>query len=214
MHKLPESQDNESVSGNQQSPEYFLNEFVVSDDTKIGLEEDKYTFRDLLKDVVETVLLAIVIYAVVNFLTARYIVIGYSMEPTLHSGEYLIVEKISYRFAEPQRGDIIVFDYPLHSEDDYVKRIIGLPGDRITVSDGVVYVNDFLLEETYTLTDTPGEQTWVVAENSYFVMGDNRRGSSDSRSWGVLERKYIIGKVWMVYWPISEIGLVRHFRYQ
>lgn len=174
------------------------------------IQEEKYSFRDLLKDVFETVILAIVIYTIVNLVSARYIVLGYSMEPTLHSGEYLIVEKVSYRFTEPERGDVIVFDYPLHTEDDYVKRIVGLPGDKITITDGVVMVNDLPLEESYTLTDTPGSQTWTVSEDSYFVMGDNRRGSSDSRSWGELKKEYIIGRVWMIYWPLKDIGLVAH----
>ncbi|GAB4468947.1 MAG: signal peptidase I [Anaerolineae bacterium] len=167
----------------------------------------------VIREIVETAILAVIIWLAVNYLTARYVVVGESMEPTLHSGQYLIVDRMSYRLGEPQRGDIVVFDYPLNTTDDYVKRVIGLPGETVRISNGQVYVNDVALDEPYTSSETPGAQTWIVPEGSYFVLGDNRHSSSDSRSWGVLSREYIIGKVWASYWPPEHWAFISHYDY-
>jgi signal peptidase I len=171
--------------------------------------------KSIIWEVIETVLLALVIWLAVNFATARYVVEGISMEPTLHTGEFLIVNRLTYRFGEPQRGDIIVFDYPNNTDDDYVKRIIGLPDETVTVDrNGNVYIDGALLDESYLPARISAYQgEWVVPENSYFVMGDNRRSSSDSRSWGALERQFIIGKAWLSYWPPSLWGLAPHHRF-
>ncbi len=166
----------------------------------------------LLREIVETVLLAMILFAVVNLTTARFRVHGSSMEPTLQEGEYLIVSKVVYQVHPPERGDIIVFRPPSGSED-YIKRIIGLPGDRVEIRDGTVLVNGVALEESYTLSPAPYSGTWTLGTGQYFVLGDNRANSSDSHSWGVLPYENIIGKAWLCYWPPEKWGPVAHHRF-
>jgi signal peptidase I len=169
----------------------------------------------VLREIVETVLLAAIIWLAVNFATARYVVDGQSMEPNLHTGQFLIVSRLAYRFGSPQRGDIIVFDYPGNPSDDYVKRIIGLPGDIVRIENNQVFLNDNLLAEPYLPPEdiTTGQGRWVVPEGNYFVMGDNRAHSSDSRAWGMLAKDKIIGKAWISYWPPETWGFIPHFDY-
>lgn len=181
--------------------------------------------RAALREAAETVLLAAIIWLLVNFATARYVVEGQSMEPSLHTGQYLIVNRLAYmqvggfKFGSVHRGDIVVFDYPGNPSDDYVKRVIGLPGETVTIDQsGQVYINGEPLEEPYlgNGAGTPYRHrsgTWTVPEGSYFVLGDNRDSSSDSRSWGMLEQKYIVGKAWLSYWPPQYWGVIPHFSY-
>ena len=177
--------------------------------------DEEQRLLSIFMEIVETALLAVVIWLIVNFATARYVVEGVSMEPTFHTGQFLIVDKVTYRFfADPQRGDIVVFDYPGNIDDDYVKRIIGLPGDTVRIQDGLVYINDELLNETYLDVRTPGLYEEVIPDGYYWVMGDNRTSSSDSRSWGSLERQYIIGRAWVSYWPPKDWSFVTHHEYQ
>lgn len=169
----------------------------------------------LIYETLETIVLAAIIWLVVNFATARFVVDGSSMEPNFHTGQLLIVNRLAYRFGTLERGDVIVFRFPGNTADDYIKRIIGLPGERITIKDGNVYVNDVLLEEPYLDPNTifPYGGEWVVPADNYFVLGDNRAHSSDSRSWGPLGKDYIIGKSWVSYWPPQYWGVVPHYSY-
>jgi signal peptidase I len=176
-------------------------------------EQPKPLISPVLREILETVFLAGVIWLVINFTTARYVVEGSSMEPNLITGQFLIVNRLAYRLGEPERGDIIVFDFPGNPSDDYVKRIIGLPGDKIQIDQGHVYVNGEQLEEPYIVDNslTSRRGTWIVPEDNYFVMGDNRPSSSDSRTWGTLNADFIVGKAWLSYWPPQEWGTVPHY---
>lgn len=169
--------------------------------------------RHLLREILETLVLALFIYVVINTLTGRFYVRGSSMEPSLHNGQYLIVSKISYLFGEPQRGDIVVFISPNNGKEDYIKRIIGLPGERVEVRDGAVWINGYRLEEPYLKSPTPYSGVWVLGPDEYFVLGDNRANSSDSHTWGPLPRRNIIGKAWLCYWPPQYWGLIPHYSY-
>ncbi len=171
------------------------------------------SLRSLLREVIETILLTVLIYAAVNFATGRFKVEGSSMEPSVHPNQYVLVDKITYRLSAPQRGDVVVFNYPLATDRDFIKRIIGLPGETVTVSNGVVSVNGQALTEPYIAAPPVSGGTWRLGPNQYFVMGDNRNNSSDSRSWGPLERKYLIGKAVLTYWPPTSWGLVPHYTY-
>jgi signal peptidase I len=156
---------------------------------------------------------------------------GPSMEPGLHNGQYLLVNKAVYfklnlstlskylpfidagndpdkfLFHAPQRGDVIVFRYPKDPSRDFIKRVIGVPGDTVSIHDGQVFVNGVALEEGYLDETTRGPlEDTVVPQNSYFVLGDNRSNSSDSRSWGFVPEENIIGKAMFSYWPFSDIG--------
>jgi signal peptidase I len=166
----------------------------------------------ILREIVETLLLTLFIFWIVNTATGRYRVQGHSMMPTLKEGEYLIINKLSYFLEDPQRGDIVVLHYPRDRNREYIKRIIGLPGDRVEVGNGQVKVNGVVLNEPY-INGMPAyqEQTWVVPEDSFFVLGDNRNNSSDSRNWSFLPRSDIVGKASVIYWGVEDWGLVPHF---
>jgi signal peptidase I len=192
---------------------------VQPDDTEElgGAEEPSRRERILflLREVVETLLLAAIIYGVVNLTTVRRVVQGPSMEPTLWTGQFLIVSRLAYWFGEPQRGDIIVF-HPTDSNyffspEDIVKRIIGLPGETVSIENGQISIDGQLLDEPYIRTPAQYDGTWVVPEGQYFVLGDNRNNSQDSHSWGPLDGERIIGPVWLSYWPPSRWGTVAHY---
>lgn len=169
----------------------------------------------VIREIVETLLLTLFIFWIVNTATGRYRVQGHSMLPTLHEGEYLIINKLSYYLDEPRRGDIIVLHFPRDRSREYIKRVIGVPGDRIEIDDSTVRVNGVPLTEPY-VNGTPvyRHESWTVPEGQYFVMGDNRNNSSDSRSWSFLPRRDIVGRAWLIYWGIEDWGLVPHFGHQ
>ena len=144
---------------------------------------------------------------------------GSSMVPTFLDGDYLLTDKVTYRWMrKPEQGDIIVFQSPENQNYDFIKRIIGLPGDTIKVQNGKVFVNDNQLDENYLpvgLATRSGAFlkegiAYKIPENSYFVLGDNRNGSSDSREWGPVVREKLVGRAWFRYLPINRIGLVNH----
>jgi signal peptidase I len=139
---------------------------------------------------------------------ARVRVQKISMEPTLLSEEILLVNKLAYRFGDIQHGEIITFHYPLDPELDYVKRVIGLQGDRVDVKNGQVYVNSRQLYEPYISAPPEYEGIWDVPEENLFVLGDNRNPSADSHVWGYVPVENVIGKVIAVYWPITHIRAV------
>ncbi len=163
-----------------------------------------------LWDTLETLLIALVLFLSINTVSARIRVEGHSMMPTLEDGEFILVNRLSYKFGAPQRGDIIVFHYPRNPSEEYIKRVIGLPGDRIQVKGGTVYVNDRPLEERYTAAPPRYEGQWEIPEGELFVLGDNRNNSSDSHSWGTVPLDYVVGKATFVYWPASRVGLLTH----
>ena len=139
------------------------------------------------------------------------------MYPTLHDMEYLLTDKVSYRTGDPSRGDIIVFRAPVQPVDDYIKRIIGLPGERVMIKEGKVFINGTVLEEPYLSSDlqtqasTIGEGNEIkVPSGEYFVMGDNRSNSTDSRRLGTIKRKKIIGRAWVTYWPPSRARVIEY----
>lgn len=175
-------------------------------------------------DFVETVVVSLAIFFVIYiFIAQPHQVNGHSMDPTMQTGEYLLTEKISYRFGEPQRGDIIVFKAPttacIGDNCDYIKRVIALPGETVKVANGHFYINGELLnEDEYLASDvvtipgayTADEREITLGENQYFVSGDNRANSADSRYWGPITKNAIIGKAFFSYWPVKTVGLIEH----
>lgn len=159
-------------------------------------------------DTVETILLALVLFLVINTLSARVRVENVSMKPTLQPGDFLLVNRVAYKLGDPSIGDIVVFHAPGASDMDYIKRIIGLPGNVVRVNNGTVTVNDQPLYEPY-IADPPNYSgEWIVPEGEYFVLGDNRNNSSDSHLWGFVPREDIVGKAMLIYWPLSEATLL------
>jgi signal peptidase I len=164
--------------------------------------QERGSFRRFVKDVLEIALISLFLFLSINTITARIRVESVSMQPTLFAGNFVVVNKLSYQFGKPSRGDIIVFRYPPNPElDPYIKRVIGLPGEHILVEDGKVLINGVRISEPYLETQTQQGGEWTVPQESLFVMGDNRNNSSDSRAWGVVPIENIIGKASMVYWP-------------
>jgi signal peptidase I len=165
-------------------------------------------FLRFLLDVVETLILSVILFAAINAVSARIRVDGASMEPTLKSGEFVIVNKLAYMLGKPQVGDVIVFHYPRDPSQEYIKRVIGLPGDQVSVREGQVYLNDQPLEEDYIAASPVYEYTQDVPEEALFVLGDNRNNSSDSHNWGAVPLDYVVGKALFVYWPPTEWGML------
>lgn len=162
----------------------------------------------LLIETIETILLAVLLFIGINAVSARIRVDGFSMLPTLQSHQYVLVNRLAYRLGSPQTGDVIVFHYPRDPEQEYIKRVIGLPGDRVQIANGEVMVNGMLIDEPY-IADAPLYQTeWTVPENSLFVLGDNRNNSSDSHNWGPVPMEYVVGKAVLIYWPLENWGLI------
>lgn len=177
--------------------------------------------KKFLKEILSTSLylltVLVVTYLIVHYVGQRTEVIGSSMETTLSDGDNLIVDKISYRFRDPKRFDIVVFPFQYEKGTYYIKRIIGMPGETVQIDwDGVIYINGEALEESYgrEVIKTPGlAATQIVLGNDeYFVMGDNRNNSLDSRdaSVGNIRRKDLLGRAWMRIWPLSKFEILAH----
>jgi signal peptidase I len=175
-------------------------------------EQGEHRNFRLLLEILETAVLTLLLFMVVRLTVQNFKVDGPSMMPTLQNSEYILVDKAEYYLHAPRRGDVIVFVAPPDTSTDYVKRIIGLPGDSIRVmQNGVVYVNGVRINEPYVndLDNPYGQVTYTLKTNQYFVLGDNRGDSSDSRAWGPVPRSYIIGKAALVYWPVSDVHLLQ-----
>ena len=177
--------------------------------------------KKALKEVFSTILYILVVllgtWLIITFVGQRTSVSGSSMEPTLHDGDQLIMDKLTYHFSDPERFDIIVFPFQYEENTYYVKRIIGLPGETVQVSGGAVYINGELLEsDIYGLEPMTGAgeaaDPITLGPDEYFVLGDNRNHSSDSRdpSVGVLHREELIGKAWVRIYPFDKMGVIRH----
>jgi len=164
-----------------------------------------------LGELAQTLIIAGLLFLLVNMVTARIRVEGNSMEPSLHDGEFVVVNRLAYRIDQPARGDIVVFHFPLDPGRRFIKRIIGEPGDIVQIQGGQVYVNGNLLDEPYIAAAPRYNGEWEVGPDQVFVLGDNRNNSSDSQNWGMLPFAEIIGKAVLVYWPPTDIGLIPHY---
>jgi signal peptidase I len=183
---------------------------IDSENQKVTEQKSSGGIKHFFLEVIETVLMALLLYAGINAISARIRVDGYSMVPTLQNGELVIVNRISYKFSKPKIGDVIVFRFPKNPQQEYIKRIIGLPGDLVEVHSGRVMVNGKVIDEPY-ISEPPAYSTKTsVPQNSLYVLGDNRNNSSDSHAWGPVPFEYVIGKAVFVYWPPANWGLVDH----
>jgi len=160
------------------------------------------------KEWIPTIIMCAALFFSINFFTARVRVIGDSMYPTLEEGELLLVDRMRFREGSFQRGDIIVFNHPISRDRHLVKRIIGLPGEKIKIENGVIYINGKALKETYLGSPTNYESEFRVPANSYYVLGDNRDYSSDSHNWGFLPAHEIIGKAVAIYYPLNRFSFL------
>jgi signal peptidase I len=183
--QLPENNDMESQKGSKKS-----------------------SCMGFIIDTVETILLALILFLGINAVSARVRVENVSMQPTLQPNEFLLVNRVAYKLGTPKIGDIIVFHAPGADDLDYIKRLIGLPGDTVHIEGGIVYVNGQALYETY-IADSPNYTgTWEVPEGQIFVLGDNRNNSSDSHLWGFISEDAVVGKALLIYWPLDAVSLL------
>jgi signal peptidase I len=165
----------------------------------------------LVREVIETIVLTVLMFLVIRFAVQNFNIEGHSMEPGLHDQELILVDKWTYLFHPPSRGDVIVFIAPPQPSQDYIKRVIGVPGDVITIQNSTVIVDGVSLKETYIDPRNQGgtfEAKHIfnlqVPPDEYFVLGDNRANSSDSRVWGFVPKQNIIGRAALVYWPLQQ----------
>ena len=186
-----------------------------------GKQPKVKSWQYVLSFIWETAKIIIISLAIIipirYFLFQPFFVRGASMEPNFENGEYLIIDEISYRFHEPERGDVVVFKYPKYPSQYYIKRVVALPNEIIKIEDGEVTIfnkenpTGFILDESYLSEGnefTSGNLEISLSEDDYFVLGDNRKASSDSRKWGLLPRKYIVGRAWLRAWPVNRLGIV------
>jgi signal peptidase I len=168
--------------------------------------------KAFFREISVTLILAIVIFLLLQTTVQSFIVVGSSMEPNLQEGERLLVSKVVYNLHEPQRGDIVVFHPPKSQRVDFIKRIIALPGETVEVKDGVVYINGHQLHETY-IKQLPKYtlRERKVPENEYFVLGDNRNNSNDSHNGWTVPRQKVIGKAWLSLWPPNKWGVIANY---
>lgn len=193
-------------------------------------EKPRLNWIGILREIVETLLLTALIFFAVNAVTARFKIDGASMSNTFADGQYIIVSRINYLVSAPQRGDVVVFVPPgspentlwerllgLPGETDYIKRVVGMPGDRIEIREGQIFINDVLLNEPYIREQMlfTAPQVWELGPDQYFVMGDNRNASQDSRTprIGPISGDRIVGKVLMVYFPFGDLSWINHYRH-
>jgi signal peptidase I len=168
-------------------------------------------WKPVLRELIETVVLTLVIFLLVRTVVQNFRVEGMSMEPNFHDGQFLLVNKLAYRLGEAQRGDVVVFRYPLDPSRDFIKRVIGLPGETVEIRNGQVMINSQPISDLATVNSaTYNLAPTTLGPDELFVLGDNRPNSSDSHSWGTLPQDHVIGKVVLSYWPPSDWGLVRH----
>ena len=187
------------------------------DETTTGkkdfLQKNSPSDKHWLREIVELIVLSLLIVAPIRlFIVNPFVVSGSSMVPTFHNGEYLIVDQISYRFDEPKRGDVIIFHYPKDETKFFIKRIIGIPGETVNLKQGSITIErkegePLVLEESYVKNKSLDSGKYTLGNGEYFVMGDNRISSSDSRVWGKLDRDLIVGRALLRLLPVTEISI-------
>lgn len=203
------------------SPEIPVQKEKETDKNPADYQETNSKVGSSIIDFIQTFVLFGAIFAIIYLFVAQpHKVSGSSMLPTYQDGNYILTDKLSYRFGAPQHGDVIVLKNPKNESQDFIKRIMGVPGDKVKVSNGKVYINDQLKNEPYLPADRRSQygnflkenQDFQVPNDQYFVMGDNREHSSDSREWGTITKEEIVGKVFFRYWPVNEFGLATQIK--
>lgn len=190
-----------------------MDEQVEISDSTSTPDQPENTHSQVLDYIIETaktLLLAFLLYFAISMVTDRVRVENISMQPTLYEGQLLVVSKLAYQWGEPMRGDIIVFHHTQQPPEDYIKRIVGLPGDHVEIYDGQITVNGTLISEPYLADVVAYSGTWDVPADSLFVLGDNRNRSSDSHAWGFVPLDSVVGRAVLRYWPLNLIEIYPH----
>jgi len=193
--------DAQAVAANEASPD--------EEESPAETSRKQSTFQSILDLLHDLAIAVVVCVLLITYVVQAFKVQGTSMSPELHDGERILVNKFIYRVDEIERGDIVVFWYPEDPELSFIKRIVGLPGENVELRDGDVFVDGEEIDESYVVAENADLRSLAAQEirpGHYFVLGDNRRGSNDSRSWGLVPKRYIYGKAFVRIWPPSQIG--------
>lgn len=188
----------------------------MGDNKELKAEEKGGFIREILEIFKIIIVAAAIVLPIRYFIAQPFIVRGASMEPTYNNSDYLLIDEATYYFRSPERGEVIVFRYPQNPRQFFIKRIIALPGETVELRDGKVRVikdgqkEEIILDEPYLArgVETAGNASLTLGESEYFVLGDNRPASSDSRFWGPLPKKFLIGRAFFRAWPVTELGMV------
>lgn len=182
-----------------------------------------FELKDFSIESIKIVILSLIVIAGIRmFIMQPFFVSGKSMEPNFHDGDYLIVDEISYRIGDPKRGDVIIFRYPNDPSEYYIKRIVGLPGEKIGINENEIKIYNVENPEGFELSEqlyipentiTTGTYTRELKNDEYYVLGDNRIASADSRVWGVLEEHFIVGRAWIRAWPFDNLSVFKDIEY-
>lgn len=183
---------------------------TLNQETQTQPTEEEINWKRAIVDILQTLVMAVILFFGINIISARVRVDGLSMIPTLEHGEFVLVNKISYQWGEIERGDIIVFHYPNNPQEELIKRVIGLTGDTILVQNNQVFVNGKQLNEPYISQAPNYSGEWLVTEGKIFVLGDNRNNSNDSKDWGLLPIENVVGKAVVIYWPPPMWNIIEH----
>ena len=179
--------------------------------TPSPVEEPQHKLLTTFLELIQTLALAAILYFAVDAVLARVIVENVSMEPTLYPGNFVLVNRVAYRWGgHPKVGEVVIFHNPQDPSVDYIKRIIGTPGDTVRAQNGKIYVNGQALDEPYISAPPQYSGQWVVPADSIFVLGDNRNNSEDSHLFGFVPMSDVIGKALVVYWPVENIKVITH----
>lgn len=168
----------------------------------------------MLRELAETIVLSLVIFLLIRQVVQNYRIESHSMQPNFYEGQFILVNKLAYSLGSPARGDVIVFHNPNNINEDYIKRVIALPGDTIEIRSQKVYINGEPLQEIYDLNPLHPSTMYgplLIEPNHLFVMGDNRQNSKDSRDFGALSEELVVGKAWIHVWPLANLGWVQHY---
>lgn len=179
---------------------------LIPDPDLLDSFDGTFSVKKFVIDLLETILLTLLMFGLINAVSSRIRVESVSMQDTLQPGDFVFVNKLAYLLGDVNRGDVIVFEPPFPSPEPFIKRVIGIEGDEIVVKDGEVYINGHKVIEPYIKSNTTHSGKWKIPQGYVFVMGDNRRNSNDSRGWGLLPIDNIQGKALFVYWPPLQWG--------
>jgi signal peptidase I len=179
----------------------------VEEQTQDEIQNSGAKISRFLLDLVQMLLVTLVLYVLIDAVIGRVQVESVSMLETVKPGELLMVSKLAYHNDNFQRGDIVVFHYPGNPNDDYIKRVVGIPGDTVTVKDEQVFINGYALDEPYIREAPNYNGEWYVPSGALFVLGDNRNQSSDSHDWGFVPFENVFGRALMIYWPLDEFAI-------
>jgi signal peptidase I len=200
------------------------NNIIENDDLEDNNKSILSEIKDFSFETIKIVVISLIIIVTIRtYVMQPFFVSGKSMEPNFHDGDYLIVDEVSYRLDEPKRGDVIIFRYPRNPKEFFIKRIIGLPGERVEIKDSKIIIYSSENQDGLTLdediyiplsTTTSGDYNVILKNDEYYVLGDNRNASADSRIWGVLEEHFIIGKAWVRAWPFDDFSVFEGVNYK